>query len=83
MGISERLFYLKVQELTGTSPSQYLKLKERRLQKAYNLLESGACEKVKDAAAEAGFLAVKHFSRLFAKRFGQRPSSILAAKKLK
>ena len=77
IGMSERQFYRKVELLTGRSPNHYLR--DIRLDKASELLQSGEYSTVKEVAMRVGFIKVSYFSKLYEDREGQRPSDILRA----
>ena len=76
--MSERQFYRKVEALTGLSPNQYIR--EIRLQKATELLQSGRYNSVKEVAIRVGFTKISYFSKLYEKWCGRRPSSLLGSK---
>lgn len=67
------LFYKKVKQLTGMTPNEYIQ--EVRLTQARSLLETGACQSVKEASYTVGVKDVKYFSEQFKKRFGKSPSA--------
>ncbi|MEL7248065.1 MAG: helix-turn-helix transcriptional regulator [Bacteroidota bacterium] len=73
MGTSRTLFYRKVKKLTGLSPSQYIR--ERRMSRAKELLESGELTSIKEVACAVGIQRPKYFSKRFKKHFGVIPSS--------
>lgn len=75
LGMSERQFYRKVEDLTGTSPNIYLR--NVRLNRAESLLDSREYSTVKEVALRVGFLKVSYFSKLYEARFGLKPSQIL------
>ena len=74
-GMSERQFYIKTEEKTGMSPNLYLR--ELRLDKATELLTSGAFSTIKEVALRVGFLKVSYFSNLYLEREGLRPTEVL------
>ena len=49
---------------------------EKRLERAWRALSSGAAASVTDAALDCGFSDLSHFSRRFAQRFGLAPSAL-------
>ncbi|MBO4291653.1 MAG: helix-turn-helix transcriptional regulator [Lachnospiraceae bacterium] len=57
---------------TGDAPIQHLI--KIRLEKAKELLESGATGNVQEIAAQVGYEDAYHFSKLFKKRFGITPT---------
>ena len=75
MALSRRQLHRKLKQLTGLSPSQYLK--EARLQAARILLENQTYPIVKSVCYEVGLRDVKYFSQQFKKRFGRLPSDYL------
>ncbi|MCC3159830.1 response regulator [Hymenobacter sp. 15J16-1T3B] len=70
--LSERTLYRRLSELAGLTPAAWLR--ELRLDHARRLLESGAFGTVAEVAYAAGFANAKHFSTLFAQRYGRKPS---------
>ncbi|MBR1570363.1 MAG: helix-turn-helix domain-containing protein [Bacteroidales bacterium] len=76
-GMSYTRFYLKVKELLGMTPQEYLT--DRRLTRARELLESGDYN-VSEVCYQVGFSSLPGFSRSFKKRFGIPPSEATKAK---
>ena len=74
-GLSERQFYRRVELLTGKSPNHYIR--EIRLAKAKELLQTGDFFTVKEVAIRVGFLKVSYFSKLFEQQEGRRPIEVL------
>jgi AraC-like DNA-binding protein len=74
VGMSPFHFARIFRELTGFAPHQYL-LKVR-YREALRMLRDGAT--VTEACFASGFSNLSHFTRGFRKRFGRRPSSIVA-----
>lgn len=72
MAISRRQLSRKVKALTGFTVHRYVQ--EIKLNEAKRLLETHAKSTVKAIAYELGMKDVKHFSKLYQQRFGQRPS---------
>lgn len=70
MAMSERQLYRLAKRLTGCSPARLIK--EIKLQKSYELLDSGTINKVEDVARQVGYEDASYFSRLFYQRFGKR-----------
>ncbi len=62
-----------VKKMTGLTPGQLIR--DIRLQKAIELLESKQFGSISGVVYEVGFEDVSSFSRLFKKRFGKSPSS--------
>jgi AraC-like DNA-binding protein len=75
LSMSERQLYRLSRSLTGCTPAQLVK--EVRLQKAYELLLSGAINKLDDVAKQVGFEDANYFARQFHDRFGKRPTDFL------
>lgn len=72
LGMSERTLYRRLKELTGLTPAGWLR--EVRLDRARQLLEAQALPTVAEVAYEVGFPNASHFTQLYSKRFGKRPS---------
>src|SRR6476661_3398604 len=72
MYMSERTLYRRLKELTGLTPANWLR--EVRLDRARQLLEAHALPTVAEVAYAAGFLNPSHFTQLYSKRFGKKPS---------
>jgi signal transduction histidine kinase/DNA-binding response OmpR family regulator/tetratricopeptide (TPR) repeat protein len=70
--LSERTLYRRLGELAGLTPAAWLR--ELRLHQARLLLEAGGFGSVAAVADAVGFASAKHFSNLYAERFGRRPS---------
>lgn len=70
--LSERTAYRRLKELTGLTPANWLR--EVRLERARQLLEAQAFPTVAEVAYEVGFLNPSHFTQLYSKRFGKKPS---------
>ncbi|MCB0552826.1 MAG: helix-turn-helix transcriptional regulator [Phaeodactylibacter sp.] len=71
MCMSERNFYRKLKKLTGITPNQYIQA--FRLNSAFELLNSGQVDTVKELAGRVGFYHTDYFSRLFEACYGRRP----------
>ena len=78
LGLSERTLYRQLGELTGLTPAAWLR--ELRLHQARQLLEAGGFGSVAAVADAVGFASAKHFSNVYAERFGRRPSDYRAPK---
>ena len=76
LGLSERTLYRRLGELAGLTPATWLR--ELRLHQARQLLEAGDFGTVAQVADAVGFASAKHFSNLYAERFGRRPSEYRA-----
>ncbi|SCX36109.1 helix-turn-helix domain-containing protein [Agrobacterium rosae] len=61
----------------GESVMQYVWA--RRLEKTYQMLTMGHARNVTDAAFDAGFCDLSHFTKVFKKKFGVSPRTILQA----
>lgn len=72
MNLSERQFRRKLKQNTGITPADYMR--EVKLLKAKELLESNPNITVSETCFAVGFSTPKHFSKIFKKRFGQNPS---------
>ncbi|MBG8554193.1 hybrid sensor histidine kinase/response regulator transcription factor [Hymenobacter guriensis] len=77
LGLSERTLYRRLGELAGLTPAAWLR--ELRLHQARQLLEAGGFGSVAAVADAVGFASAKHFSNVYAERFGRRPSEYQAA----
>lgn len=75
LSLSERQFYRKVKETSGSSPNLYLR--QVKLDVAREYLVTKKYKTVSDVAAAVGFLRADYFSNLFEERFGKRPSELL------
>ena len=71
MGYGRTNFYQKLKTLIGQTPNEYIK--ERRLQKAYELLADERVT-VAEAAYQVGMATPQYLSTTFKKRFGITPS---------
>ena len=75
--LSERTLYRRLGELAGLTPAAWLR--ELRLHQARQLLEAGSFGTVTAVATAVGFASAKHFSNVYAERFGRRPADYRAA----
>ena len=75
MTMSRSQLFRRTKDLLGISPNQYIR--ESRLNKAKELLESRRVYAVKTAAYEVGLKDVAHFSKLFKNKFGILPSDYI------
>lgn len=71
MGYGRTNFYAKLKALTGQTPNEYIK--ERRLQRAYELLADERVT-VAEAAYQVGMATPQYLSTTFKKRFGITPT---------
>ena len=72
LGLSERTLYRRLGEWAGLTPAAWLR--ELRLDQTRQLLEAGNFGSVAQVAEAVGFASAKHFSNVYAERFGRRPS---------
>lgn len=72
LAMSERTAYRRLKEFTGLTPAAWLR--EVRLDRARQLLEAQALPTVAEVAYEVGFPNPSHFTQLYSKRFGKKPS---------
>ncbi len=75
LNISRRQLYRKVKSYTGLTANMYVR--EVRLFEARKLLESQSVRTVSELAFHVGFEDPDYFSRVYAERFGKRPSAYL------
>ncbi len=75
MGISERQLFRRLTEITDITPRQYIR--QFRLEKAKEFLETGVFLTVKESAHAVGFINVGYFIRHFTEQFGQSPLEVL------
>lgn len=75
LGMSRRNFFRQMKEQTGLTPNQYLR--EVRLQKAREFLETAQYSTVKEICYAVGFIKVSYFSELYKKRFGKSPMELI------
>lgn len=74
VGMGRSKFFDKLKGLTGLSPIDFVK--EYRLNKAFNLLQSGI-HNVSETAFLSGYTDAGYFSKCFKERFGLNPSEII------
>ena len=72
LNLSERQANRVLKKLTGLSCLQFIR--ELKLQKAYRLLEARHFATIAEVANAVGFENTSYFTRLFAERFGKKPS---------
>jgi AraC-like DNA-binding protein len=70
--MSERSLYLLFERQVGVSPRDYVR--QRRLERVHELLQSPATRSVTETALDHGFLHLGRFSEVYRKRFGELPS---------
>lgn len=64
----------------GIAPKQWLI--ERRLEKAYRLLEENSVAQVSEAAWESGYVNIPHFIKAFHKKYGITPKQLMIENRL-
>lgn len=74
MGYGRTTFYNKLKALTGNTPNEYIR--ERRLQKAYELLGTMNNVTVAEVAYQVGMATPQYLSTIFKKRFGISPTRL-------
>ena len=67
-----QLLGLICQEAVGVLPRDYVR--QRRLERVHELLQSPAVRSVTEVALDHGFLHLGRFSEAYRKRFGELPS---------
>lgn len=75
LGVSERQFFRRLNEITDLTPRQYIR--QFRLEKAKEYLETGTYLTVKESAYAVGFINVGYFIRHFSKEYGMTPLEVL------
>lgn len=75
VAMSERHLYRYLKSATGLTPLQYIE--EIKLTKALELAQNKTYTNANDLAAAVGFKQSTHFSSLFEKRFGKKPTYYL------
>jgi DNA-binding response OmpR family regulator/anti-sigma regulatory factor (Ser/Thr protein kinase) len=73
--ISERQLLRRLKAYTGLAPGRYIR--EVRLHRAKEMLESGGMITVAGLSASVGFEDPDYFSRIYMERFGYRPNDRL------
>lgn len=73
--MSEARLYRLVKQHYELSPNVFIR--NARLRAAFELLASGTCDTVNDAAFEVGFVHVGYFIRRFEEYRGQTPGCVL------
>lgn len=71
MCMSRSTFYRRLQELTGQSPTDFIR--DIRLKKAATLLRQDSHATISDIARKVGFSSPKYFSKCFREKFGVLP----------
>jgi transcriptional regulator GlxA family with amidase domain len=73
MFLSKRQFERKIKLLTGLTPAKLVT--EIRLKKGRKFLENGDYATVAEVSFAIGIQTPSHFSKIYTKRFGKKPSS--------
>lgn len=73
---SQRNLERIIKEHTGLTPVAFIR--EVRLQRAYSLLRTGAMSSVSEVGQATGFPSAAHFSRVFSRRFGVSPKTVMS-----
>lgn len=73
--LSERQANRVLKRMTGLSCLQFIR--EVRLQRAYQLLQSRKYATISEVSYAVGFENASYFTKIFANRFGKRPSEML------
>ena len=72
-GISDVYFRRIFISYTGSSPQSYVTAK--RLERAREIIDEGAFQRVRDVADAVGYTDALYFSRIYKRRFGHAPST--------
>ncbi|MEM9823534.1 MAG: AraC family transcriptional regulator [Bacteroidota bacterium] len=73
--LSERQFHRRIKTITLMTPN--LLIRKMRMEKAKQLLSTGACTTVAETAKAVGYNQADYFSRLYQRWHGRRPSDHL------
>jgi len=73
--LGRRSLYRHLKKVTGLTPAQYIRA--LRLELARGHLEKGTYKTMAEVAYASGFTTPYHFSKLYEKRFGRKPTSYL------
>lgn len=71
LAMSRRTLYRELKRATGMSAAAFVR--EVRLQKARQKLESGLVRSVNEVSGSVGFQTDSYFSKMYYKRFGKKP----------
>lgn len=74
MGLLRRQLYRQMEKL-NLSPADFIR--EFRMRRAYQFLESGAVSRIKQLSFMVGYENCETFSKHFIQHFGYRPSEVL------
>ena len=75
LNLSERQTNRVLKKMTGLSCLQFIR--EVRLQKAYQFLQSRKYATIAEVSYAVGFENASYFTRIFTNRFGKKPSEML------
>ncbi len=75
MNMSERQLYRMVKTITGFTPQQFVR--EVRLKKAQQILETRQAGTIAEVAYSVGFSTPFYFSKIFTERFDLHPNELL------
>lgn len=75
MGVSERQFFRRLNEITELTPRQYIR--QYRLEQAKAFLEKGNYLTVKESAYAVGFINIGYYINHFREQFGKTPLEVL------
>lgn len=75
LSLSRSQLFRRIKELTGQTPSEYIR--NIRLERAKALLIEKKCDTVKEVAFEVGFRQTGYFSKMFKKKYDIYPRQLL------
>lgn len=75
MAVSERQLFRRIKRLTGMTPNNYLR--DMKLNKAKEFLEDYTYGTISEVSYAVGFEDPHYFSKIYADRFGKKPSEYL------
>jgi len=78
MAVSERQLFRRIKRLTGMTPNKYLR--DIKLFAAKELLENYTYGTISEVSYAVGFEDPHYFSKLYATRFGKKPSAYFSKK---
>jgi len=76
LNLSPRQVQRRIHKISGLTPSQYIR--EIKLQTAREYLEEGLFQTTTEVSYAVGFNTVAHFSHIYQKRFGKRPTEFFS-----
>lgn len=80
LNMSRTSFYNRMKEVTGLSPSDFIK--QLRIRQALKIIESEECS-ITDIAYRTGFSDPKYFAKCFKNEMGMTPTQYIAERKKK